>query len=462
MVARIPYLITVPRSLTVASEVATMTFLRSCGLPIPQVYGHSPTTDNAGGTEYIFMEFIDGTNLNDIWFDLDEHEISSVMRQLVQLEATMMSIHFPAGGSLYYASDLEKLSKDPGVPMEDHHDQRYCLGPDTRLPLWVGKRSQLDVYRGPYENVEAALVAGAQKELTYLRRFGQPVLPFRRVRREAYGYQEQSPTDHVENLERYLLIAPSLVPKDLSLNRFRIRHPDLNPNNVIVTKSSDSHWQVVGVLDWQHAAILPMFLLAGIPGPLQNYGDPISEYMAPPSLPPNLADMDESERTRAEELYRRRLVHNHYVKSTEKYNGSHYAALTDPMGVLRRRLFCYASEPWEGETLELKAALIEATGNWRTLSGTDAPCPVRFDAEDVQETMKLEAEQQEADEVLQDCLDVVGAGTEGWVPVEHYEEAMARSKRLKENALASATSDQERAEVAAHWPLDDMDETRYM
>ncbi|OSD00092.1 hypothetical protein PYCCODRAFT_1371751, partial [Trametes coccinea BRFM310] len=220
--------------------------------------------------------------------------------------------------------------------------------------------------------------------------------------------------------------------------------------------------QVVGVLDWQHAAILPMFLLAGIPGPLQNYGDPISEYMVPPSLPSNLADMDESGRIRAEELYRRRLVHYHYVKSTEKYNEFHNVALTEPMGVLRRRLFCYASEPWEGETLELKAALIEATDNWRALSGTDAPCPVQFDAEDVQETMRLEAEQQEADEVLQDCLDLVGAGTDGWVSVEHYEEAMARSKRLKEDALASATSDQERAEVTAHWPLDDMDETSYM
>ncbi|KAL7280963.1 hypothetical protein ACG7TL_005912 [Trametes sanguinea] len=115
-----------------------------------------------------------------------------------------------------------------------------------------------------------------------------------------------------------------------------------------------------------------------------------------------------------------------------------------------------------GETLELKAALIEATDDWRALSGTDAPCPVQFDAEDVQETMRLEAEQQEADEVLQDCLDLVGAGTDGWVPVGHYEEAMARSKRLKEDALASATSDQERAEVTAHWPLDDMDETSYM
>ena len=54
-------------------------------------------------TEYIFTEFVDGTKLSDIWFDMEEREIESVVRQLVQLEAKMMSVSFPACGSLYYA-----------------------------------------------------------------------------------------------------------------------------------------------------------------------------------------------------------------------------------------------------------------------------------------------------------------------------------------------------------------------
>jgi hypothetical protein len=39
---------------------------------------------------------------------------------------------------------------------------------------------------------------------------------------------------------------------------------------------------------------------------------------------------------------------------------------------------------------------------------------------------------------------------------------MARSKKLKEDALATTESAEERAEVEAHWPLDDMDKERYM
>ena len=63
------------------------------------------------------------------------------------------------------------------------------------------------------------------------------------------------------------------------------------------------------------------------------------------------------------ELYHRLLVHYHYVKTTQEHNKLHYTALTDPMGALRRRLFCHAGDPWEGETLALKVATIQATEN---------------------------------------------------------------------------------------------------
>lgn len=54
MVARVPYPVTIPKYYTVASEVATMDYLRSSGLPVPQVYAYSPVSDNAAKTEYIY------------------------------------------------------------------------------------------------------------------------------------------------------------------------------------------------------------------------------------------------------------------------------------------------------------------------------------------------------------------------------------------------------------------------
>jgi len=96
--------------------------------------------------------------------------------------------------------------------------------------------------------------------------------------------------------------------------------------------------------------------------------------MTRPSLPENLDNLDKAEKNRTKELYHRRLVHYHYVKSTEECNKLHHAALMDHMGVLRRRLFCHvgAGDPWEGGTLALKVALIEAMENWEEAYGGEA------------------------------------------------------------------------------------------
>ena len=147
MVARIPYHITVPKFYAIASEVATMCFLRSSGLPIPEVYGYSPLPNNAAETEYIFMEFIEGRVLSELLPELELVQIASALLQLVQLEARMMSISFPAGGSLYYTKDLEELGgRTRTIPL---NDEQFCVGPDARLHMWYGRRSQLNVERGP-------------------------------------------------------------------------------------------------------------------------------------------------------------------------------------------------------------------------------------------------------------------------------------------------------------------------
>ncbi|KAI4109352.1 MAG: hypothetical protein LQ339_001852 [Xanthoria mediterranea] len=46
VIARIPYPKTVPKKYAIASEVATMDFVRLHGLPVPRVYDYSITTQN--------------------------------------------------------------------------------------------------------------------------------------------------------------------------------------------------------------------------------------------------------------------------------------------------------------------------------------------------------------------------------------------------------------------------------
>ncbi|KAL0959420.1 hypothetical protein HGRIS_014665 [Hohenbuehelia grisea] len=183
LVARIPYPLLVPKSYAVASEAATLDFLRLKGLPVPKIYSCSSTSDNEAKTEYILMEYVKGIDLSQIWSELQEDDIILLMDQLANIESTMMSISFPAGGSIYYAKDLQELMGSEGIPL-DHQtenitseEKRFCIGPDVSIALWYGRREQLDVFRGPYEDAKSVLLAGAKKELACLDQFGAPRAP---------------------------------------------------------------------------------------------------------------------------------------------------------------------------------------------------------------------------------------------------------------------------------------------
>ncbi|KAI5997282.1 kinase-like domain-containing protein [Pisolithus orientalis] len=417
LIARIPYPLLIPKAYALASEVATMDFLRSKGLPIPKVYAYSSTPKNEAETEYILMEYVEGTDLSQIWFDLKKDEIISLMGQLAKVESTMMSISFPAGGSIYYARDLKNLSRNEGIPLEEDEGtspekERFCIGPDVSVPLWYGRREQLDVFREPYKDAKSVLSS------SYLDRFGSPRAPYQRFRREYYNYKKQPPSDHAENLHRYLRLAPSLVPDDDSLSAFCIRHPDLTDSNLKVSTDS-SGLQILSMLDWQHATILPLFVLAGMPDVIQNEEDEVSRRMVKPKLPDDFDKLAEEKQEWEMELFRRRLVHYHYIVSTATYNRIH------------RQGFCLPVFGWE------------------SFAKDGTPCPVVFTEDKIAAARMLR--------------DNVGCGEETWVPVTQYEEAKAIGQDIKRRTLEAFAEDEETTEEAyamieANWPLDDMDE----
>ncbi|KAF9541149.1 hypothetical protein CPC08DRAFT_650684 [Agrocybe pediades] len=465
LVARVPYPVTQPKFYALASEVATMAFLHAHGLPVPEVYGYSATPDNAAKTEYIFMEFVKGTKLTDMWMQLKEADLVSILHQIVKLESQFMSIPFPAGGSLYYADDLSKVAGEKtGIQMSIKGKQ-FCIGPDVRLHMWYGRRSELDIDRGPYENVESVLAAPALKEIAYLECFGQPLQPFQRWRREAYKFEKQPPMDHIKNLQRYLLMAPSLIPNDENLRAFCLRHPDLNPSNIMVSTSPDSgQLEIVSLLDWQHASILPRFLVANIPDRFQNYDDPFSQYLIPPTLPPIVDKMEKSELVEAVQLYRARLIHYHYAKGTEEFNKVHHDALSDLASLFIRRLWYHAGVPWEGETHDLKALLVDVTEKWEKLTQPGVPCPVVFEPDEVRATKLFSRRLQKADSVAQGIQGMIGyETTETWVPINEYTKAKHAAEQLKEKLLMHIPVGETRDKIRANWLLDDMpDEKDYM
>ncbi|KAH7082398.1 kinase-like domain-containing protein [Paraphoma chrysanthemicola] len=418
LVVRIPYSTTEPKRLVIASEVATMDFLRSHGVPVPKIYSYSVTSENPAGTEYLITELVRGSNLGDIWYDLSEKARITVVSRLVELESQIFALQFPANGNLYYSKDLNEETRRVEVPTVDlSHNTSFCVGPDTRLSLWYGRRAELNIDRSPFD-------------------FGHPVHPFHRLHRELFDYQKISPSEHVRNLHKYLQAVPYITPNDdVALTRPTLRHPDLEPNNVFVSDDLS----ITGLIDWQHSAILPLFLQCGIPNSLQNYGDSSSESLTPPELPGNFDNLDENKQFEEVLLIRRRQLHYFYVATTAKLNTIHYDALTHEFSTLRRKA-------WPN---------IIANDDSRPV------CPISFSEDEVDDCVRLSVAQAEADKQLQACRDFIGIGPEGWVPVDQYEEVKQRESKLKADALEAAESEQERLMLQEHWMFADFDEDEY-
>ena len=145
VLARLPFPSTMPRRLAVASEVATIDFVRAHGVPTPRIFGYA-INENPVGSEYILMEKLTGKPIGDAWFDLSQRQRLQVLHDIVKLEAKLFGIRLPASGSIYYTRDLDQNTPKVDIPSLDN---RFCIGPYTRLRWWFSKRGNLNIDRGP-------------------------------------------------------------------------------------------------------------------------------------------------------------------------------------------------------------------------------------------------------------------------------------------------------------------------
>ena len=238
IIARLPYPVAFPSSLAVTSEVATLRLVKLYGVPVPNVLDYSTTKENPAGAEYITMYKAQGHELGDRWFSLPDLDRAKIIGRLSKIEQNLFSIPLPASGSIFYRKDL---------------------APQFQL------KSSLEL-----NSVSGCLLS----------MHAQPRFPAREYR-EFSNYQKSDPAEHIESLQKYLKIAPYLLPtsaEDQYLLKPTLRHPDLNPRNIFV----DSGLQISSLTDWQHCSTAPLFLQAGVPGDFANFGDEDSVQLKKP------------------------------------------------------------------------------------------------------------------------------------------------------------------------------------
>ncbi|KAF2492391.1 phosphotransferase family protein [Lophium mytilinum] len=459
VIARLPYPSTVPRTYGIASEVATMEYLRLHGVPVPRVFDWSSSTSNQVGSEYIIMERVPGKELEETWYTMTLQERRDMMEKIVDVEKILFAIRFPAIGSLYLKESLRDGIVKVDLPPDATHREtdRFCIGPSTEFLWWYSRRGELAVDRGPWENSEDLLKAVGQRELMWLQKFGEKRFPNEPAYREFYNHQKVDPKVQIASLLDYLKLTPHAIPERDELNQPTIRHPDLSPTNIFISKSGD----ITGIIDWQHTTILPLFLAAKIPKHFQNYGDDDSENFQPPKLPEDLDSLAEIEKDRQAELYRRRQLHYFYLGFTSRNNTAHFDAMGTYDLVVRNRLYDTASRPWEGDNTSLKAEIIQASTRWpgiATSAMKTAEFPVKYSEAEVAECLDVDAKQKKMDEQMQILRDFFCVNIDGWVPTGLYDEAREKERCIKLQMLEDAETEDERREIRENWPFQDHEE----
>ncbi|RMD43642.1 hypothetical protein DV735_g1434, partial [Chaetothyriales sp. CBS 134920] len=456
-IARLPYPSTLPKRYAVASEVATMDLLRSYGLPVPQVHGYSVTSNNPVGCEYIIMEKMAGKEIGNAWYDMSVSERKSVTSEVTKLEAIMFSIPLPGFGSIYHKRDLAATDKSIDIPAH----QGLCIGPDAALEWWCDGRDSLAIDRGPFADPCQLMEAVARKELAWLRQFGRARFPFHRHHREFLDYKKSSPDEHIKHLEMYLQVSSHLVPKaQPALLRPTIRHPDLQPHNIFVSDDLS----IVGLIDWQHSSVLPLFLQAGVPKYWQNPSDePV--VIEKPSLPPNYETLDKAEQARAMDIYRQKQSHLMYLGYTSKFNSSHMDAYLIEGLPFKRRIFEHARAPWEGENIPLQTDLILTMQNWQGLTGSPGgheqvpiACPISFPQAEADECLRQDLLLKEVDAEMENVRETIGIASDGWVPTNEYDGAVKKNEFIRQQVIDRAEDEVDRQASLRHYPFDDHDE----
>lgn len=155
VIARLPYPSTIPKHYTIASEVATMDFVRLHGVPVPKIYTYAATSQNPVGSEYIIMEKVAGKDLGEVWFDMTSKQRLELVTQVVDMETLLFSLDLPANGSIFYKRDLPIELESVEIPGTGELDG-FCIGPDVQLRWWYQERAQLPIYRRPCKSSDSS------------------------------------------------------------------------------------------------------------------------------------------------------------------------------------------------------------------------------------------------------------------------------------------------------------------
>lgn len=258
------------------------------------------------------------------------------------------------------------------------------------------------------------------------------------------------PSEHTSLLSKFLQLATPLIPEDPNHNYPTLRHPDLTLNNILLEPGSK---KIASIIDWQDSIIFPLFMQAGYPA-FCEHDLSKAQRLQVPSLPDNFSDMSSEERMEAKLVFRSKEANLYYTAATGLYNGKHWSALKIPHLGMRQYLHQQTGYPWDGDVINLRAALVRITTPhvWNAI--TSERCPVVFSDQEQHTAMEESNEWNECEELLDIIRNDLGIDPEGGTEPANFERASRRNLEYRLEMVRQAGED-ERDICWRNWPFKD-------
>jgi hypothetical protein len=259
------------------------------------------------------------------------------------------------------------------------------------------------------------------------------------------------PDEHISLLERFLKLAPSLVPPEpISSHAPMLRHPDLSLANILLAPGST---KIAGIIDWQDAVAFPLFMQAGYPAFCEHDWSQ-SQELKIPTLPEAFDNMDAEEWMEATTKFRLKEANLYYTAATGIHNDAHLSTLQIPHLGMRQYLTQQTGYPWDADVVNLRAALVGVTSSniWDRIS--TLPCPVSFPEEERERALSESREWNESEALLSRIRDDLGVDLEGGTEPGNFEWASRRNLEFRMEFLRQS-EDHEREVCWRNWPYKD-------
>lgn len=440
VIARIPCPLAGPSYLVTASEVATIEFAREVlKLPVPRIitWSGDRTHSNGVGADFIITEEVPGVALSERWSHFQTSgEVIPALEGLLDAERKFESLRFSRIGSLYFKEDVSPDLRDvpllTGAVDDDtlRLSEKYRIGPLIDYQWWRGDRTHMCLDRGPcmspFPNIACSssdastagrdatsfFRAAAQNEQAILAQQSSNLVQYRRKPTHDYA-------THSKLLSMYITAVPHFVPTtNDDLCAPTLWHPDLTLNNVFVSASGIANLE--GLIDWQHATVLPYFMFAHLPPAVIYDGDKIDANVLPPALPSNFEKLSAEEQVECRLQLKFANRHKWYEVQTNRRPRRQSVTSLPQLNQLMM-LPTYVTRAWVDGIFDLREALVCLRDNWTFFAGPGVPCPVEFCSEEmVEHERQLEAFRSYEGAIAGVSSALQCAG-DGWVSHENYD-----------------------------------------